>query len=307
MNRTKETLVSPIQKAKKLVLEYSYPKGLLEQIPSEGTYYNGTSSVYLKEDEKITPEILSKSLSYYIEIEDKEISEESIPLGSSKSKGLPHLPNANFWPKGTYFLAQLNIEEFKKYDIENSFPDRGMLYFFDNIEGEFIVKYYEGPISDLKITDYPDAKTLPEAKYYLEEYRDVAYQLSFKPNFIFYVAGDAYDYRTIANLIPKDLSDQLKQMFKAELATWSPSFRIFGRPLFWQGEDEEGFDFDEYEEEDADEDESIEVKIENESTEEADLLIFHTEIGEGNIHIRMNRKDLKDKKFEKAYSTYSGT
>jgi Domain of unknown function (DUF1963) len=300
-------MVNPLQKAKKLVLEYPYPKGLLDEIPAEGTYYNGSSSVYLEDDEKVTPEILSKSLSYFIEIDEKEISEEDIPLGSSKMKGLPHLPNANFWPKATYFLAQLNIAEFKKYDIENVFPDQGILYFFDNIEGEFIVKYHDGPMSDLKIIDYPDAKTLPEAKYYLEEYRDVAYQLSFKPNFIFYVAGDAYDYRTIAKLIPQDLSDQLKKIFKADLATWSPSFRIFGRPLFWQGEDEEGFDFDDYEDED-DEDENITEKSQkDDSAEENDILIFHSEIGEGHIHIRIDPKSLKDKKLEKAYSTYSGT
>ncbi|AOP36606.1 hypothetical protein A0128_21650 [Leptospira tipperaryensis] len=295
-------MLSPIQIAKKLVLEYSYPKGLLDQIPAEGTYYNGSSSVYLEEDETVTPEILSKALSYFIEIDEKEVSEEEIPLGSSKMKGLPHLPDPGFWPKATYFFAQLNVAEFKKYDIENLFPDQGILYVFDNIEGEFTLKFYEGPISNLKITDYPDAKTLPEAKYYLEEYRDVAYQLSFKPNYIFYVAGDAYDYRTIAKLIPQDLSDQLRKIFKAELATWSPSLRIFGRPLFWQGEDEEGFDYDD----DEGEEEETE-EVENLTEEENDILIFHSEIGEGHFHIRIDRKNLKDKKFDAAYSTYSGT
>lgn len=294
---------NPISQAKKLVLDYPYPKGLLDKIPVEGTYYDGTSSIYFGDDEKITPEILSKALSYYIEIEEEETSEENVSLGASKMKGLPHLPNAEFWPSETYFFAQLNIADFKEYDVQNLFPENGILYIFDTVEGEFILKFYEGPVEKLKVTDYPDEDSLPEAEYYLEEYRDVTYKLSFSPEFLFYVAGDAYDYRTIANSLPKDLYDQLSEILKAELSTWSPSLRIFGRPLFWQGEDEVMNDEDFEDESNANHENQADSSVE----ENSEILIFHAEIGEGHFHIRIDRNDLKNKKFDKAYSTYSGT
>ncbi|PJZ28864.1 DUF1963 domain-containing protein [Leptospira kmetyi] len=304
---------NPISKAKKLVLEYPYPEGLLDQIPAEGTYYDGSSSIYFGDDEKVTPKILSKALSYYIDIEEKETSEEKIPLGASKIKGLPHLPEAGFWPAKTYFLAQLNLADFKKYDIENLFPENGIFYIFDTVEGEFIVKFHEGPIDKLKIVDYPNEDSLPEAEYYLEEYRDVTYRLSFSPQFLFYVAGDAYDYRTIAKALPEDLYEQLKKILNAELSTWSPSLRIFGRPLFWQGEDEimndEEFKDDEEENDEDEHEEKYNSNNDADSTSEenSEILIFHSEIGEGHFHIWIDRNDLKNKKFDKAYSTYSGT
>ncbi|RHX91550.1 hypothetical protein DLM76_17680 [Leptospira yasudae] len=293
---------TPISAAKKLVLEYPYPKGLLEKIPAEGTYYDGTSSVYFGDDETVTPKILAQALRYFIDIDEKETPEKKIPLGASKMKGLPHLPNAKFWPKETYFFAQLNIAEFKKYDIENLFPDAGILYIFDTVEGEFILKFYEGPIENLKVIEYPDEDSLPEPEYYLEEYRDAAYRLSFSPKYLFYVAGDAYDYRTIAKLLPKALYDKLTKLLKAEVATWNPSLRIFGRPLFWQGEDERMDD-----EDDEESGKSRRKKPSLAIEENSEILIFHSEIGEGHFHIRIDRKDLKKKKFEKAYSTYSGT
>ncbi|PJZ55383.1 DUF1963 domain-containing protein [Leptospira barantonii] len=305
---------NPISQAKKLVLNYPYPEGLLDKIPAEGTYYDGSSSIYFGDDEKVTPKILSKALSYYIDIDEKETTEEKIPLGSSKMKGLPHLPNTDFWPTGTYFFAQLNLADFKKYDIENLFPENGIFYIFDTVEGEFILKFYEGPIDKLKIVDYPNEDSLPETEYYLEEYRDVTYKLTFSPQFLFYVAGDAYDYRTISKSLPEDLYEKLGEILNAELSTWSSSLRIFGRPLFWQGEDEimsdENFDEDEENEEDepTQNGESGSYDEADSSLEEnSEILIFHSEIGEGHFHVRIDRNDLKNKKFDKAYSTYSGT
>ncbi|TGK38358.1 DUF1963 domain-containing protein [Leptospira gomenensis] len=298
---------NPITTAKKLVLEYPYPKGLLEKIPTEGTYYDGFSSVYFKEDEKVTPTILSKTLHYFIDIDEKETPEKKIPIGASKMKGLPHLPNAKFWPKETYFFAQLNFAEFKKYDIEDLFPDEGILYIFDTVEGDFVLKFYEGSIQDLKVVDYPDEDSLPEPEYHLEDYRDTTFRLSFSPKFLFYAAGDAYDYRTIAKILPKELCNKLTKLLKAELTTWNPSLRIFGRPLFWQGEDERMDDDDEEEEEGNKKVKSGRKKSVPKIEENPEVLLFHSEIGEGHFHIRIDRKDLKKKKFAKAYSTYSGT
>ncbi|MDV6236357.1 DUF1963 domain-containing protein [Leptospira ellisii] len=280
---------NPILNAKRLVREFPFPADLLSQIPTEGTYYDGSSSVYFEEDDAVTPELLSKTLHYYIDIDETESEEEEIPLGASKMKGLPHLPDSIVWPEGTYFFAQLNLEEFKRFDVENVFPDKGILYVFDTVQGEFVLRFYEGPISDLKRVPYPDEEDLPEAEYYLEEYRDTTYRLSFEPKFLFYVAGDAYDYRKVAGILPKNLIEQLSDILKAELTTWHSSLRIFGRPLFWQGEDERMGGDDE------------------EDAEERDLLLFHSEIGEGHFHIWIDRNDLKQKKFDKAYSSYSGT
>lgn len=61
-------------------------------------------------------------------------------IGASKIGGKPHLP-ANFnWPYYNEvklplsFIAQINLEEIKKYDLDNKLPSKGMLYFFYELD-----------------------------------------------------------------------------------------------------------------------------------------------------------------------------
>jgi uncharacterized protein YwqG len=308
--------MNPIKQAKELVRSYTFPKGSLEKIESEGTYYDGERSIYFKEDEKVNNDIVANSLSYYIDISNEVVNEKKIKLGASKAKGLPHLPKSWEWPKGNYFYAQLNISDFKQYDLENLFPENGIIYLFDNTTDGFEILYYDGPLEELEVRAYPDKKTLPNAKYYWDDYVNETSILTFEPEFIFYLGGDAYDYRDACKLIPKDLKEQLEDILKAKLTEWSSSNRIFGRPLYWQGEDEdfeddwddEELDEDEFEDdEDFGDEESEKDKKVEENHEGREILIFHDEYGEGNIHVWINENDLKAKKFEKAHIGYSGT
>ena len=75
---------------------------------------------------------------------DYEPVMESLPTGTSKLGGKPHLPENFVWPwyEGTNyldeetanrplsFLAQFNLEDLAAYDADNRLPHKGMLYFF---------------------------------------------------------------------------------------------------------------------------------------------------------------------------------
>lgn len=103
------------------------------------------------------------------------------PIGASKFGGRPDLPEDFKWyyfdgrsPLDNYtenrplsFLLQINCEEIKKYDLDNRLPERGMLYFFYELhsmswgnspkdKGSARVYYYDGDISKLVRTDYPE-------------------------------------------------------------------------------------------------------------------------------------------------------
>lgn len=105
---------------------------------------------------------------------------EEIPIGASKVGGRPDLPEQFKWyyfngraPLDNFtknrplsFLAQINCAEVKKYDLDNRLPEHGMLYFFYELEtmtwgfdpkdkGSSRVYYYDGDISKLVRTDYP--------------------------------------------------------------------------------------------------------------------------------------------------------
>lgn len=105
---------------------------------------------------------------------------ESLPLGTSKFGGCPDLPRDFQWyyfegkspitdeikKRPLTFLAQINCNEVKKYDLDNRLPNSGILYFFYELEsmswgfdpkdkGCAKVYYYDGDNSDLVRTDFP--------------------------------------------------------------------------------------------------------------------------------------------------------
>lgn len=106
---------------------------------------------------------------------------KSLPLGVSKFGGCPDLPRGFRWyhfkgkspftdevkERPLSFLAQINCGEVKKYDLDNRLPGTGMLYFFYELEsmswgfdpqdkGCAKVYYYDGDISDLVRTNFPN-------------------------------------------------------------------------------------------------------------------------------------------------------
>ena len=86
-------------------------------------------------------ELLTKILS---EVKKDEITiftepnEDNEILNKSKIGGKPYLPKDFVWPYyqelPLSFLAQINLEEVKALDKDNLLPDRGMLYFFYELE-----------------------------------------------------------------------------------------------------------------------------------------------------------------------------
>ncbi len=107
-------------------------------------------------------------------------SSNKIKKGSSKIGGKPDLPSEFDWfyyqgaslftdevaNRPLEFIAQFNLNELSKYDIDKRLPNKGMLYFFYEGEsgtwgfdpkdkGAAKVFYYDGCIEDLTQENYP--------------------------------------------------------------------------------------------------------------------------------------------------------
>lgn len=138
-------------------------------------------------------EIFEKIKLNSIPIDFGNPSFQSVEKGMSKFGGKPDLPEDFQWYYYTgksyftertenrplSFLAQINCEEIREYDIDRRLPERGMLYFFYDVEsmtsggslsdkGSARVYYYSGSVSELTRTDFPEglreALRFPEAK-----------------------------------------------------------------------------------------------------------------------------------------------
>jgi uncharacterized protein YwqG len=141
-----------------------------------------------------------------MEFDEKEST--SLPIGTSKFGGRPHLPRGFQWPyfKGQSiftgeikdrplsFLAQINCSEVKRYDADNRLPSTGILYFFYELEsmlwgfdpkdkGCARVFYYDIVATDLVSIDFPEdmeqdfimpeLKITFEAKYNAPSYEEL--------------------------------------------------------------------------------------------------------------------------------------
>lgn len=105
-----------------------------------------------------------------IKIVKNNVTEEQIPIGSSKIGGLPDMPGDWDFPKynnnSLSFLGQFNLKEVKPYDVENNLPSSGILYIFYDVveqpwgfeedEGCFKVLYFDGDEKKLKRKQYPE-------------------------------------------------------------------------------------------------------------------------------------------------------
>jgi len=106
-----------------------------------------------------------------IVLSETPINESEIKIGQSKIGGVPDLPDNIPWPvwknKPLSFLAQINFEETRPYDIEKVLPARGIAGFFYHAKqktsggdpkdkGSFRVLYHDGPIDQLKRRTSPD-------------------------------------------------------------------------------------------------------------------------------------------------------
>lgn len=246
-------------------------------------YANGMSRFLTGE---VTPDVLADCLHYVIDLDTKRIGGEGeVSLGVSKYYGLPHLPDSMDWPEEQYFLAQLNLAELHPHDIVGVFPSSGMLYYFFNSGADCSVIHYDGPMDALDVRKYPDESTLPGAEYYLEDFLKGSARISFKPAYIFYLGGDAYSYKHLKSLIPGELQEELQATLGCSMTTSDSGFKIFGRPHYWQGEDEAWGD----------------------EEREPEVLILEDEFGEGNIHFWLSAAAANKGDFSEVWLGYSGT
>ena len=92
----------------------------------------------LSEDDK---EKIIKLIKPAIGILTKKMESDNWKIGGSKIGGKPDLPKDVSWPRvndsDLVFCAQYNFSEFKKFDVENLLPEKGMLYVFIGINGEY--------------------------------------------------------------------------------------------------------------------------------------------------------------------------
>ncbi len=95
-----------------------------------------------------------------------------IGIGESKIGGYPDLPPHYDWPLATYtseflwFTAQIKIEEFKKWDVENVLPEKGILYFF-NLYDCGQVLFYDGNYTQLERRT-PPVELQPKRRNWLQ-------------------------------------------------------------------------------------------------------------------------------------------
>ena len=235
--------------------------------------------------EELDAALLARTLHVFVELEPAE-EDAPIPLGASKLKGLPHLPEGVAWPEGQYFAGQLDCSELAPHG-QGVFPDRGWLFFFFNGATDATVLYFDGPRERLRVTPYPDAATLPDSKYYLEDFRDDETRVQPKPGWILYVGGDAYGYDEVMHLVPPELADALTAVLGFGPKSSAADDQLLGRPLWWQGEDERWPD-DEHEP----------------STE---VLLFQQEFGEGHVHFWGAPDAVRQGKLDEVWLSYSGT
>jgi hypothetical protein len=289
--------MSVLDDARALVAGFELPEDLIAY--GDGAYYwDGDGSE--GHGGELHPATLAESLSYQIALDGTRISDESdVALGASKYRGLPHLPPDMPWPEGLYFALQLNLEELAKVDRLGRLPDTGMLYFFfDSGEGLEVV-YWDGAPDELEVREYPDPSTLQYSEYYLDDFLK-GETIKFKPYWLFYFNhGDAYDYRDIRKLLPAEMVQAVSSTLGASIATWDSSCRLYGRPHYWQGEDEFGGWPDDFDEEGN--------PIWNEEDDEPEFLLFQDEFGEGNIHFWCAEEAASRADFSGVWLTYSGT
>lgn len=154
-----------------------------------------------------------------IEIKLKRRRTKDLQIGISKFGGCPDLPkdfqwyyyegegyNGDIKNRPLSFLAQINLEEIKLYDKDNSLPDRGMLYFFYELETmtwgfdekdyqSARVYYYNGDMSKLKPRNFPQDLN--------EDYRLNEFLMKFESKW------DMPDYEELDELIDSENSQEV--------------------------------------------------------------------------------------------------
>ena len=120
-------------------------------------------------------EEIKKTVRNAVYMDLEPVSDDGIPVGTSKMGGLPDLPKNVDWFRQDLtdvplsFICQINFAEIKQYDTADRLPSKGMLYFFydcsmdgmpwgfDPNDGDGkVVYYYDGELSELERREAPE-------------------------------------------------------------------------------------------------------------------------------------------------------
>lgn len=320
--------MSLYEKAKEVLDRYPLTDELVEKGKSQFTFFNGAETLYVNaphiqtDDEYfnngLTKEILWDSFDWYIDLTEKSVSDEvKIPLGTSKIKGIPHLPKDFEWPEGYLFHAQFNMADVSKEDRIDLFPQTGMLYIFlnpdwdDECDGYGCkVIYKDVAPEELHYATYPAKESFSEyiQKYYYEDFAGNYAELAIRSEFCFAI-DDGLERKYLQPELISSIEEKIDSRFGE-----SSDFALIGRPSYWQGEDEFGGDM--YEDpamlevmlaEGMIDQEEFEEYMETAKDKSADLFLFQDEFGEGHIHYWIERDAFKKNDFSKSRTSYSGT
>jgi uncharacterized protein YwqG len=274
------TMKTVIEQVQELILKYDFSKVNFNKSyapdDEDKAYYDGLRQV-VKPFDEVTNQVLHDSFKYFIDINEKRKAPSK--LGYSKEGGHPHLPKDWLLPESWQhylFLAQLNIADFKHLDVENVFPDKGIIYLFQHEE--------EGKCQIYFLQD--EKASLVERKD-IENLLEEDMPMAFSGGWIFLVRGDD-DYGSgLYKLIPKDLQQTIESLLKAKMHQTSGGLGIEVLPEYWQGENE---DWD---------DEITEITNK--------YLLYQTDVDDTTIHFWINKEDLKAGNFDQAFQTTSGS
>jgi len=274
-----------------------------------------------KAPEFYTPEGLADSLAYTIQLSDaalapdrlaeggvhyaiqfkamsgrSSLDESTVPLGTSKYHGLPHLPDGFDWRADQFFLAQFNLAQLHPYDLPGAFPDSGMLYLFYGWAGGVSVHHHQGPVDALRVAPYPDRGRPSSDVHRMMRTAEV---IQFAPRAVFYLDGDGYDVSRAVDMLPDSLRTEVAEILQAPVTGYDTDARIFGEPLCWQG------DYDEivYARGGQLEQDENAIPVFGESG----VLLFQDQLGDGNIHVWAEPEAVRRHDYAGCWATYSGT
>lgn len=162
---------------------------------------------------------IADQLDYIIAIRGHK-AKAPLATGLSKQGGCPDLPDDFVWPGERIFVCQINLSEFKPFDIYDAFPSQGMIYYFVNESCNDNRVFYLESTQGLKARKPP--LPLPEwYQYYESELIEEAWE--------FFPALSGLDEKEAAE-VPNEIVQELSQNLKQKLVFDDPGAKIFGRP-----------------------------------------------------------------------------
>jgi hypothetical protein len=189
----------------------------------EDTYFDVARGI-TRYIQRVDTDVLVASLTTFVELERGG-------QGRSQRGDVPLLPTDWTMPDGWDDLSvflQIDLGELAAVDPEARLPPAGMMTVFQDDEDQEIGIHLAAPDAALVARD--------DVPWY--EYENGPERLRLVPRFTCLVNGGASDYRWIHRVLPNPVRVDLERILGCRMAEWVSYDRLFGRPIYWQGEDE---------------------------------------------------------------------